>query len=180
MDSIINRYNDIASIHKKIIDSGEISLSVSVNDITTKDLLISMASYFESSVLESIEKFYRSITSSEDAFEFVSKFALKRNFYKLFDFKTSNANCFFGFFGDGFKSYMKEIIDNQPHLRQSIADFMHICSTRNKLVHDNYSTAYIEDTTEDLISKFKSACLFSEKIEDHLKSFFCSKKESSN
>ena len=165
MHNIEERYSNIEAMRNLAMKCGEVSLGVAVSDVGTKDLLISMGSYFEHEVTDSIKRFYLRALKTESPIEFINKAALARKFYTLFDFKTNNANSFFGHFGEDFKKHMKSTIEADDKLKKAIEDFMYICSSRNKLVHGNYSEFNLDDTSEELLSKFKSADSFVTQIE---------------
>ena len=149
--------------YKLLINIKEISFATDYKSQFAKVYLLACASYFEQKitdvVLESLSTKKCTLTHS-----FISKKALARQYHTLFDWKGSNANSFFGLFGDAFKDFMKKEIKEDEVLALSVRDFLELGQLRNKLVHDNYAMFILNLTTEDINEKFISAQLFVSKI----------------
>lgn len=150
--------------YKLLIGKNEISFATEYKGQFAKILLLASASYFETKmtnvVLDTLDTKNCSLT-----YNFLSKKALSRQYHTLFDWKGSNANSFFGLFGEGFKEFMKKKVTDDQVLHESIKDFLELGHLRNQLAHDNYATFILSLTVEDINEKFISAQFFVSKIE---------------
>ena len=98
---------------------------------------------------------------------FVDNKAIKRQYHTFFNWDGNNSNQFFGLFGDAFKRRAREEIQAK-RLEEAEAAFMAIGRERNRLVHQNYIEAQINDTFEEIFAKYKKACDFVDLIEQLL------------
>lgn len=96
-------------------------------------------------------------------FCFVDNKAVKRQYHTFFNWDGKNANQFFGLFGDTFKRRAREEIQTKS-LDDAEVAFMSIGQERNRLVHQNYIEAQINDTFEEIYIKYEKACDFVELI----------------
>jgi hypothetical protein len=77
---------------------------------------------------------------------------------------ASNANSFFGLFGSGFKTYMKNRIKEDENIAHSIRAFLEIGSERNRLVHQNFGTFALEKDANEIYNLYVMARPFVEDI----------------
>lgn len=94
---------------------------------------------------------------------FVDNKAVKRQYHTFFNWDGKNANQFFGLFGDTFKRRAREEIQTKS-LDDAEVAFLSIGQERNRLVHQNYIEAQINDTFEEIYIKYEKACDFVELI----------------
>lgn len=90
---------------------------------------------------------------------FVDNKAMKRQYHTFFNWDGSNANQFFGLFGDVFKRKAREEIHTKK-LDEAEVAFLTIGRERNRLVHQNYIEVQINDTFEEIFAKYEKACDF--------------------
>jgi hypothetical protein len=124
-----------------------------------KNLPLAAASYFEHLVTEALRGYVRLKSNGCD--ELISLFdqkAIKRQYHTLFEWeKSSNANRFWGLFGDAFKAVAVAEVAADPDLAQSIKDFLSIGELRNQIIHQNYVAYTSAKSAEEIFSLFQSA-----------------------
>ena len=131
-------------------------------DNSAKVLLLAAASYFERTVCETILRECKSKSNSVIVSEFVKTQALERRYHTLFDWDKSNANKFFKLFGRKYADWVKEKVSHSDEIRGQIKDFLDVGQSRNKLVHNNYATFYLDNTYSEIWEKFEQALKFVE------------------
>jgi hypothetical protein len=162
MSAVDRLYNEAISIIDKL---DEVSLQISASDQFRKSLLLAAASYFESHLSNEILKYVSDCSGqSATVHSFVRTKAVERQYHTWFDWQRSNANQFFGLFGDEFKSFMKKAIDDSQDLKESMSAFMEIGRERNKLVHQDYATFQMEKTLEEVYALYKRAEIFATEV----------------
>lgn len=148
--------------------NGQVSFELYINDTYKKALLLSAASYFEIVITKTIHEVVNSKTKQNlEIVSFVDNKAIKRQYHTFFNWDGNNSNQFFGLFGDAFKRRAREEIQAK-RLEEAEAAFMAIGRERNRLVHQNYIEAQINDTFEEIFAKYKKACDFVDLIEQLL------------
>ena len=148
--------------------NGQVSFELYINDTYKKALLLSAASYFEIVITKTIHEVVNSETKQNlEIVSFVDNKAIKRQYHTFFNWDGNNSNQFFGLFGDAFKRRAREEIQ-ATRLEEAEAAFMAIGRERNRLVHQNYIEAQINDTFEEIFAKYKKACDFVDLIEQLL------------
>jgi len=159
---LINRlYEDSKLLLEKLLADGEISLATTVDDIFRKTLLLAAASFFEQAIGEAILEYVAEKADSDAAVVSLTKVkAIDRQYHTYFDWNASNANSFFGHFGEQYKKYAKAKVDGDPVLKESIRAFLEVGSLRNQLVHQNYATFTLEKTADEIYSLYTSALIF--------------------
>lgn len=152
----------------------EPSFSVFAEDSFRKSLLLSAASYFERVLMAQVLAFASDSAHPDRLLPALVKArVISRQYHTWFEWSSTNANQFFGFFGDEFKAYMKSKIDGDPDLDKGVKAFMKIGGDRNRLVHQDFATFTLETTTDEIYNAFVAARYFVEALPDHLKE--CSK-----
>lgn len=158
-ETIETIYKDYQEYSLYLEKEGQISFLSDYRNIFSKTILLSVASYFEDEIKQIIHKIL--LTSESNILEeFIKNKALNRQYHTLFSWNENNANSFFAFFGQNFKTFMKSQVDSKEELKLSIQDFLWLGRTRNKLVHENYAIFNIDMTVEEIFEKFKSALIF--------------------
>lgn len=170
LDAINRLYTEYSQNHQYLMESGQVSFAIDYKSQYSKIMLLSAASYFESKVIKIITRFLNADQCPIRG-GFLEKKALKRQYHTLFNWDQTNANQFFGLFGDDFKEYVKKQLDRDDSLKGAIKDFMELGSYRNKLVHDNYATFNLPLTAEDVKLKFDNADEFVSRIEQLVEDF---------
>lgn len=154
-------YHEACDVVADLEASKQISLALAAKDHFRKSLLLAAASRFEYAVTECVLAYIAErAVGSHTVRTFVQKKALERQYHALFDWKSKNANYFFGLFGDELRSAVKDALDE--NLKASIQAFMELGSERNKLVHGDYATFPMEKTLEEVYDLYKSAMAFVE------------------
>jgi hypothetical protein len=171
MSSVERLFEDLRALKQLLLQANELSLLTAADNIARKTLLIAAASFFEESVIACIVDYYRDkANGDEKAVRFVQKKGLERQYHALFDWKKPNANRFFAFFGEEFLSHMKQIIENDRDLQNSIEAFMEIGRERNRLVHGNYSQYALDKSPEEVFDLYNRAKMFLQKLPTYLRS----------
>ncbi|NJN67756.1 MAG: hypothetical protein HC884_14125 [Chloroflexaceae bacterium] len=171
-ETIIDRlYEDNKALVDYLQSQGQYSLLSNVEGSFPKVLLLAVASYFEDIIKQMILDLFQEQTNAP-LINFVANKAIKRQYHTFFDWKESNANQFFGLFGDDFKNAMKAEIKANPQLDQAVRAFMEIGQTRNALVHENFATFPLPKTTEEIYHRYQEAMVFLEllplKFREHI------------
>lgn len=171
VDSIIDEfYKRHLELLYYLEKNNELSLRSEADNNFKKVLVIAIASYFEQQILDTLNQFVE--TKIEDKrLAFFSKFkGIRRQYYTYFDFDTdTNVNRFFKIFGDEFKKQAENDVKSKPELEQGIKAFLEIGLTRDRLIHQNFATLFLEKTSIEIYDLYKSALFFV----DYLKSKLC-------
>lgn len=157
--SLHDEYNELIEFCRA---NNQVSFEMYINDTYKKSLLLSAASYFETVITTAIHN-YADTTSQHNAelVAFLDNKALKRQYHTFFNWDGNNANQFMGLFGDAFKDKARKQIQDQD-LAESERAFMSIGRERNRLVHQNYIESPINDTFDEIYTKYEKACAFVE------------------
>lgn len=171
LDLITNQYNDFCGNYSFLLKNTQISFANEYKSQFSKVMLLSVASYFESAIIKTIKE---ALNPSDCTLtdEFISKKALARQYHTLFDWDKRNANKFFAFFGDDFKQFMINKINQDRELESAISSFITIGSLRNQLAHQNYASFNLQLTAEEIHNKFQEANnFFVSRIKDFIVEF---------
>ena len=148
----------------------QVSFEMYINDTYKKSLLLSVASFFEATITKAIHDYVdKKSRQTPEIVAFVGNKALKRQYHTFFNWDGNNANQFFGLFGEDFKRRAREEIRSRA-LDDAETAFMSVGRERNRLVHQNYVEAQINDTFEEIWVKYTKACDFVELITELLSS----------
>ncbi len=172
-ETVIDKlYEDTHALLEYLAGQGEISFQSSVDDNFRKTLLLSIASYFEDKIKESIVNFTEESVGQDSLIShFLRRKAIERQYHTFFNWDSSNANQFFGLFGSDFKKFMDNEIKNDAQLSEAIRAFIELGRTRNQLVHQNFATFPLEKTAEEIYNLYKNALLFVESLPNKLRKF---------
>ncbi|MGJ8757495.1 HEPN domain-containing protein [Acinetobacter sp. HC8-3S] len=88
--------------------------------------------------------------------EFISNQALERKYHSMFNWKESNANQFYGLFGDSFKEHMKKLLRNNTTMKDNEKEFMFLGKVRNEIVHKGISTYNLNKTASEINMTFQN------------------------
>ncbi|ORB17846.1 hypothetical protein BST37_03035 [Mycobacterium noviomagense] len=159
-------FDDHAAIVAHLQNAGELSYSTTLESTFPKVMLLAAASNLEEQIKAAVIAFVRKTAGdSEEVVNFLRNKAIERQYHTFFQWDGKNANQFFSLFGENFKKRMKEIVDADPELRQSIRDFLDLGNARNSLVHGDYAAAAMDKSALDVLSQYHSACVFVRRLE---------------
>jgi len=103
--------------------------------------------------------------------EFIKNKAITRQYHTYFHWDSRNANAFFGLFGESFKVFMKQKVDDDPNLDSAIKAFMSIGLERNRLVHQDFGNFVLEKTAADIYEQYRIALKFVEAVPKCIEEF---------
>lgn len=167
---ITSLYNEYSELIEFCRSNNQVSFELYINDTYKKSLLLSAASFFESTITKSIHDYVDTKShQTPEIVAFVDNKAIKRQYHTFFSWDGNNANQFFGLFGEDFKRRAREEIRSRALDEAEIA-FMAVGRERNRLVHQNYVEAQINDTFEEIWNKYVKACDFVELVSQLLSS----------
>jgi hypothetical protein len=165
VDRLHNEFDTLA-LHL----TGEISLLSTVDDGFRKLLLMSAASFFESRLSEDVAAFVSEASNSSSLVEeIVRRKAINRQYHTWFDWETNNTNAFYKLFGKDFENFMKAKHISEPWLTDSARVFIELGRERNKLVHGNFGSFFLEKTTSEIFSAYIIASRFVEAVPNLLR-----------
>ena len=162
-DSIEKLNTEFAEVKKILTEKQEISLASEVENHFRKVLVVAAARHFEQLLTTAIFNFATDVTSEDHPLvNFVQKKGINRQYHTWFDWSVLNANKFFGLFGNKFKQYMISKVRDDIKLDTSIRAFLRLGRDRNLLVHEDYVSMPVEETSNDIFERYKNGKLFVE------------------
>lgn len=170
METIIDQiYDNGNALLDYLNERREISLSNEGNINFRKNILLSVASFFEKELTDIIIEFAK-IHSRDNGMivSLIHNKGVNRQYHTYFDWNGNNANSFFGLFGDDFSRRMKDRVKANDELNEAIKSFIELGRDRNILVHQNYASQDIQKTPLEIYEKYKQASLFIQTIKDEL------------
>jgi hypothetical protein len=162
MTDVDRIYGELSAVRDLLREKGPPSDVVSFEELAAKTLLLCAASYFERQICSSLLQIARETGSSVLFCTFIEKQALERKFHSMFDWKQSNANAFFGLFGQDVRNWMRDLVKGDDGLSDAVREFMFINSQRNRLVHGNFAATTAEVTFGEVWQKYQMALKFTE------------------
>ncbi len=160
------------------LEQNEVSLRSTAEEAFTKNLLLAAASYFEHVVKAQILDLVRKHGGeNEMIIAFVRNKAIERQFHTYFEWNKRNANSFFGYFGEGFKSYMVKRVESDRAYEESVRAFLELGNERNRLVHQDFGSFRLQKTTREVFELYKTASLFVNTLENSFDEFLQSTTE---
>ena len=181
-----NTYNTILKLmqeRQEILDRigqhNSSSLQVTVEDMFTKMLLLYTASHCEKLIHDLVIDLYKYQYDDECILtEFVENQALNRQYHRMFNWKSNNANFFFQLFGKDFKEHMKNKVKKDVDLQNNSAAFVNLGHLRNEAVHENLTMYSLGDkNASDIIRLYNQACQFVDSISSEMRDFIVKKDE---
>ncbi len=170
-DTIIDAiYKDNRALLEYLAQQGEVSFQSNVAANFRKTLLLSVASYFESTVKDSLLEFFGE-ESKELTVAFVRNKAIERQYHTFFSWEAKNANGFFGLFGSGFREFMSSEVAKNEELAKAIKAFLKLGNSRNELVHENFAIFPLETTPEQIHELYQQAITFIEALPVKLREY---------
>lgn len=145
-----------------LLRENDLSLGLSVKQHFSKTLLLAAASHFEARLTETVRDFSEASLISRDhpLVGFIERRATTREYHGWFDWKSRTARRFFKLFGTKFATRAKEIVDDDAELDESIQAFLAIGRDRNRLVHGDFASFSMDNTTLEIYRRYSSARMF--------------------
>jgi len=161
-DEVIDRlYAKQVELLEYLISQKQLSYKLDVEYEYKKSLVVSIASFFETSIQNMIVEYCNKVSSDDKLlYELVKKKAIDRQYHTYFAWGTPNANQFFSHFGKEFKDRLNKEINKNNSLKSGEAAFMYIGSERNKLVHQNFATGGIEKNINEIFDEYSKGKIF--------------------
>jgi hypothetical protein len=165
-------YRDFRNLIENLDQTTNLSLRVTADDTFRKALLLASASYFEHTITTDLVEYFNEFSSKNKiAVEFLKNKAISRQYHTYFSWDKNNANTFFGLFGEDFKNFMKNEVQNNETIDESIQAFLEIGNDRNRLIHGNYGNFPLEKTADEIFSQYKKAVVFIDIFPSKLREF---------
>ena len=168
IDTLIERHERICAF---LDNAGEISLRLDVEDEFRKVLVLCIASFFESEITNAISLLAQR-SQSECIISLIRSKVVARQYHTYFDWNSKNINKFLSLFGEYFRDTLNSEIKGNVELNEGMKDFIVLGQQRNVLVHENFASANLNWTTEEIVQKYRSAQTFvsylAAKIENQL------------
>lgn len=172
VDTLFTDFMDASDV---LMAANEVSLQIILESNLRKTLLLSAASYFEYTLCRIVNDFTDIVTSGNSMIiSLVQTKAISRQYHTWFDWKTPNANVFFGLFGKVFRDHMTTKIATDDRIADAIRAFMEIGRERNLLVHSDYASHFINKTPDEIYALYILANNFVEMVSTELQA--CSAK----
>ena len=166
MGTVVDKlYGEYQAMVQMMDRYNAISFRNTLNDNFRKTLLLCAASHFEFRVTSDVVLFCEEASNGNSLIpSLVRNKAVSRQYHTWFDWDARNANAFYKIFGEDFKSHMSALMDNDPNLARSVTDFLEIGRERNRLVHQDYGSFFLEKLAEEIFALYASALFFVEFI----------------
>ena len=179
MATVVDKlYGEFLALIQMMDRYGAVSFRNTLNDNFRKAILLSAASHFEFKITSDVLEYCVEVASGNSLVpSLIRNKAVSRQYHTWFDWNRSNANTFFAMFGEDFKAHMAVIIGKDENLAKSISDFMEIGRERNRLVHQDYGSFFLEKTAEEIFASYASALVFVEFVPKALRDFSTLKQE---
>lgn len=161
-ETIIDRmYQDFDDLITFLDQAGEVSLRIIADSTFKKTLALSSASYFEDEIKRILSDMVAKRSSGDVLLSnFVKNKAIARQYHTFFQWKESNANSFWGLFGDEFRDRAKNDVRGNDELSLSIKAFLELGDLRNELAHLNFASFILDKTAEEVYTLYKKAKVF--------------------
>lgn len=156
IDTLYSDYNSLLTFLK---EKREISFLSEVSVLLSKVLIISIASFFEREIKDLLINFTeKQSNNSEPLIKFVKNKAIERRYHEYFNWDSSNANSFFGLFGENFKNYINRELNDE--IKDAIKAFLELGGLRNLLVHNDFANFPLDKTLDEVYELYKKAKKF--------------------
>jgi RiboL-PSP-HEPN len=162
MNDVERVYHELSAVRDLLRAQGTASDVVAYEELGAKTLLLCAASYFERTICSSLLDVAKDTGSTTLFCTFIEKQALERKFHSMFDWDRSNANKFFGLFGQEFSGWIRRQIKDDSAIEQSVREFMFVNNQRNILVHGNFAAVSAGITFDEAWDKYITALKFVE------------------
>ncbi len=156
MDIIHKKINEIVEIEEYLQTQGELGYKLTLGEFSRKYIILSIGSYIEDRISNILKKYFESFNNSIIS-NFTNKFAIERNFYKMFDWKSDTISHFLNLFGDEFKENFEEKIKLDKKLEDGILSFIQLIRYRNNLIHRNVLSQQLDLSISDIQNLYNSS-----------------------
>lgn len=156
IDSLINRHKDLTDFLEK---QEQVTFKIEVDEQFTKILILSISSYFEHRIIESLNILVSKTTPSPLK-SFIEKKAIARQYHTYFAWRESNINQFLGLFGEDFKKKLGTTLKFNSGLKEGMEQFMKLGNERNELIHQNLAESKTNWTLNEVVEKYEKALPF--------------------
>lgn len=161
MSTVDEIYRDVSDLFEFLQYQKQQEFLKIVDNNFRKLLLISAASYFEKRLSDSVIRLAESVTANDHVVvNLIKRAAVERQYHTWFAWDRRNANRFFSIFGDSFKTFAQRMVSEDEAVNKSIADFMEIGRERNRIVHEDFSSFFMEKTFDEINDLYLSAKIF--------------------
>ncbi|MEK6285649.1 MAG: HEPN domain-containing protein [Acidobacteriota bacterium] len=167
IDTLFREQKELAGF---LQGQGQVSFSQNVEAFLSKTLLLSIASYFESRITNTITDYAARVSNADEALTSLVRIkAIERQYFTYFQWREGNRSVmpFFAMFGtllrDSAKLELKE-----PELARAVAAFLQLGDIRNLLVHENFASYPLEMTSDEVYGLYVEALKFVSYIEAKL------------
>lgn len=171
--TVVDRlHEDFAGLLAVLDEAGEVSLRTVADENFRKSLVLAAASYFERRMMESVLAFVEDATNRNVLVAaLVRNKAVSRQYHTWFEWRGSNANSFFGLFGNDFRDFMKQRVRQDDEFDGAVRAFLELGRERNRLVHQDFGTFPLEKTTEEIPALYTRAMRFVDAVPSALREF---------
>ena len=176
-----NRVEELLRDHRELVEYLESGNSLLLRDRAesafAKTLLIAAASHFEVRLSRMIMDLYLEMTQGAgELAEFVRRQAIDRRFTQLFTWSDNgkpgrNANSFYRLFGDGFLTHMRQRVQEDRELDESVKAFLEIGYLRNQMVHESYADFQLNKTVAEVYGLYTSGARFVDDFPTAIRNF---------
>jgi len=156
IERLLERHSQISA---SLESQNEVSLKSYADDEFRKVLVLSIASYFEHQIVESVSRLAEG-AGSEQVENLIKSKAIARQYHTYFDWESRNANRFLSLFGSKFKSEVSTEIDTDRSLEEGCESFLTLGRVRNRLVHENFAEFNLDYALEDIVALYEKALYF--------------------
>jgi hypothetical protein len=173
MGTIVDKlYGEYSAIVSMMDQYNAVSFRNTLNENFRKTLLLSAASHFEHRITTDVVAFCAEVAGGNTMIQtLVRNKAVSRQYHTWFQWEANNANAFFNMFGEDFRSHMIGVVRGDQNVAKSIAAFLEIGRERNRLVHQDYGSFFLEKTAEEIFGLYVSAMVFVEFVPKALRDF---------
>lgn len=172
MDVVEKTYLENGEVISALQQKEEWSLASSMQNTSSRVLILTAASYFEHIVVRAIEDYVNDEAKKSPALiSFVRRKAIDRQYHTYFSWDQSNANSFLGLFGDEFKQRVDIEINSDDALRAAVRAFLEIGRLRNQLVHRNFGAYMSEKNSEEVLELYRSGLAFVNRLQGWLREY---------
>ena len=166
IDALIRRHEEIRAFFQ---ERQEISLRDYTDSEFRKTLVVSTASFFEQQITDAVGRLAAS-TNSVQVESLIWKKAISRQYHSYFQWEGKNANSFLSLFGSEFKTEVADEIKYDSQLKEGCESFLWLGKERNRLVHQNFASAPVDYTLQEIQSSFRKALAFVAYLVDKIQS----------
>ena len=99
---------------------------------------------------------------------FIKNKSISRQFHTYFDWEKSNANKFFGLFGEELRDRIKTDVSSTYNLEKGIKAFLEIGNLRNTMVHEDFVSFYLDKTAEEVFQLYLHSQAFVQYLSEKL------------